>query len=376
MDEWASLLLVFWLLWLVDGWRRPPVAAFGVIGGWRRARFRFASLLPPPWLPTRWSAVVLDIPFALSPAGISNRACGAAGRPTDAPAVAVGWTWADIKEVTVKNGWIEINGRRFCRETGHLGARQLLLLARETEAARAARIVGLIRRWLRPAHLRRRALALTIRSSMAATANAFFVSVALVVTLYFVGRITHRLTPFWADLGGRLLPLLALYLALLHVVGVVSAWLAMRRLKPVQPAKRGSALFTALMLPPQALRLRAVLADGFFPPQHPLGFAAAFAASAQMRELAFAALSDLRWPLGPTADTPLAQEIAGWYRAELARQLAPLVNSAGLKEAELFAAPVADGPETVSYCPRCLCQFVAGRTHCPEGIELRRVAKS
>ncbi len=374
MNEWASLLLVFWLLWLVDGWRLPPVARFGVTG-WKRVRLHFARLLPPPWLPTGWSTVVADIPFALSPAGIANRACGAAGRPTDAPAAATGVAWTDIKEVTTKDGWIEINGRRFCRDTGHLSAKQLLELAREPEATRPARIVWWMRRWLRPAHLRRRVRVLLAHSSLAATTNVFFLAVALLVTAYLVGQITHRLTPYWAGVGGHLWGLFVIYLALLHLIGVVGAWLALRRLKAVQPGKRGSSLFTALLLPPQALRLRAVLADGYFPAQHPLAFAFACAKPAQVRTLAFDTLSDLRWPLGTTADAPLAQEIATWFRAELTKQLAPHIRAAGIKEAELFAAPVADGPTSVSYCPRCRSQFTAGRTHCPEGIALLPVAK-
>ena len=375
MNEWATLLLVFWLLWLIDGWKLPPVARFGLAGGLRHARLRFARVLPPAWLPTGWTAVAADIPFVLSPAGLCNRPAGSAGRPADAPGVAAAWAWADIKEVAVKDGWIEINGRRFCRDTGHLNAPQLLALAWETDAARPARIAWWIRRWLRPAHLRRRAWVLGGHSAISATANTLFLLLAAVVTLYLTGMVAHRLPLAWADLGGRLLPLLAGYLALLHGVAVVAAGRALRRLKAVQPEKRGSAWFTALLLPPQALRLRALLGEGFFPAQHPLAYALAFAAPAQLRELAFDTLSDLRWPLGAAGDTPLAQEITGWYRTELAGQLVPLLRAAGIKEAALLAAPAPEGSASVSYCPRCQCQFTGPRTHCPQGIELQPVAK-
>ena len=90
----------------------------------------------------------------------------------------------------------------------------------------------------------------------------------------------------------------------------------------------------------------------------------------------FAALPVQQVTVGAADDTPLAQEIADWYRAELTKQLAPLIRAAGIKETALFAAPAPEGPTSVSYCPRCRCQFTGPRTHCPEGIQLLPVVKS
>ncbi|HEX2861974.1 MAG TPA: hypothetical protein VHN79_10055, partial [Lacunisphaera sp.] len=91
MTEWASVLFVFWILWLVDGVKLPPADRFGLVGRGRRARLSYGRGLFPGWLPGNWRAGVADIPFSLSPLGISNRPAGAAGRPAEAPARATAW---------------------------------------------------------------------------------------------------------------------------------------------------------------------------------------------------------------------------------------------------------------------------------------------
>lgn len=370
------MLLVFWALWLVDGIKLPPVARFGVTGRSRRGRLVFGRLLLPAWSPAAWRVVAADIPFALSPAGICNRPAGAAGRPAGAPARAIAWAWSEVRETAVKDGWILINGARFCRDTGHLRAAQILGLARLSEAERTARVGWWLQRWLRPAHLRRRADALAGRTTMPALLNALFLALAVVITLYLVADGANRLAPKQAEAVARSLPLVAGYLVLLHLAALIATWRAVRRLKVPGEDKRSIALFSAALLPPQALRLRALAGDGWFPAQHPLALALAFARQPELTALAFQTLGDLRWPVGEADDSPLTRTITAWHRAQLAQRLAPLLNAAGIQEAELFRAPRADGPASCRYCPRCRSQFTSETARCAHGVELRPVAGS
>ena len=374
MTEWASVLLVFWALWLVDGIKLPPVARFGVTGRGRRARLVFGRLLLPAWSPTAWRTVATDIPFTLSPAGIANRPAGAAGRPPEVSLRATAWAWADVRETAVKDGWILINGARFCRDTGHLRASQILGLARMEETVRAVRIGWWLQRWLRPAHLRRRARVLAARTATAMQLNALFLIVAVLVTVYLLADGASWLSPARAEAVADRLPLLAGWLALLHVIALVVTWRAVRRLKVPGEDKRPIALFSAALLPPQALRLRALAGEGWFPAQHPLALALAFAPKPELTVLSFQTLGDLRWPVGEADDSPLAKSIAAWHRHELAQRLAPLLTAAGINETELFQAPRADGPASCRYCPRCRSQFTSETARCAHGVELRRVA--
>ncbi len=370
------MLLVFWALWLVDGIKLPPVARFGVTGRGRRARFVFGRLLMPGWSPAAWRVVATDIPFALSPAGISNRPVGAAGRPTEIPSRATAWAWADVRETALKDGWIFINGARFCRDTGHLRASQILGLARMEETVRAERIGWWLQRWLRPAHLRRRARVLAGRTTIPVQLNILFLIMAGIITGYLLADGASYLSPTQAEAVAHRLPLIAGWLALLHGIALVATWRATRRLKVPGEDKRSIALFSAALLPPQALRLRALAGEGWFPAQHPLALALAFAPRSELTTFAFQTLSDLRWPVGDAEDSPLAKAIAAWHRNELAQCLAPLLAAAGIQEAELFRAPRADGPASCRYCPRCHSQFTSETARCAHGVELRPVAKN
>jgi hypothetical protein len=376
MTEWASVLLVFWALWLVDGIKLPPVARFGVTGRGRRARLVFGRLLVPGWSPMAWRVVAADIPFTLSPDGICNRPAGSAGRPAEAPLRATAWAWAEVRETAVKDGWIHINGARFCRDTGHLRAAQILGLARLEAGARAARIGWWVQRWLRPAHLRRRTQVLVGRTVIAMQLNVLFLLLAVVITGYLLADGASRLTPKQAEVVARSLPLVAGYLVLLHGIALIATWRAVRRLKVPGEDKRPIALFSAALLPPQALRLRALAGDGWFPAQHPLALALAFARQPELAALAFQTLGDLRWPVGAADDPPLAKTIAAWQRTALAQRLSPLLDAAGVQEEELFRAPRADGPASCRYCPRCRSQFTSETARCAHGVELRPVAKT
>jgi hypothetical protein len=171
-----------------------------------------------------------------------------------------------------------------------------------------------------------------------------------------------------------MLPLLAVYLLLLHVIAMATIWRAIRRLKVPGEDKRTVGLFSAALLPPQALRLRGLAGEGWFPAQHPLAHALAFARKPELAALAFQTLGDLRWPLGEDGDPPLAREIVRWHRATLAEKLGPLLAAAGIAEAELFQAPRGDGPDSRRYCPRCGSQFATEAERCPHGVGLVPVA--
>lgn len=381
MSEWVSVLAVFWALWLIDGARLAPRRVFTVVGfgrAARRARAVFSRLSLPGFLPAAWRIQMADVPFAVSPAGLWNRPAGAAGRPAEFPVERRVWCWSEIRQVGVARGWIFINGARFCPDTGHLAAPQLLALAALPAAAREARLRTLMAAWFRPAHLRRRVHVLHARTRLAAALNSAAFAAYLAITVYVGGDIASRLSLEWTErLVYTLLAGLA-GLAALHFAAVVAATRSIRRLKPVASQKRGANLLSAAVMPPQALRLRALAGEGFFPAQHPVAIAVAVGSPATRNQLAFQALADLRWPIGDGRDEPTpaaATEIAAWFGAETERHLSRLLAAAGVAVPALFAAPTPDAPASCLYCPRCRDQFVAGPARCPHGIALQPVRR-
>lgn len=372
MSEWVSVLAVFWVLWAVDGWRLPARRMFTFVGReWGAgARGVYQRLsVPGPW-PGSWRVTATDVPLSVAPVGLCNRPAGTAGRPAEGPKKVVAWRWAEVREVGVAKGWIFINGGRFCPDTGHVTAREILTLAQLPAAAREARLGGLIARWFRPVHVRRRARVLVGRTRGPAGLNLLVMIAMAALTIYVVGDFAARIPTRSSEALATALPWMLLGLLAVHLTAVVMVWRAVKRLKPVAAQKRGANLFSALMMPPQAMRLRALAGEGFFPAQHPLAVGLAFARDRGLRDWAFHVVADLRWPLTEAEDPPLAREVTAWFRGALAREIEPRLQRAGVEVAGLLAAPAPDAPASSAYCPRCGAQFVAGRAACPNGVAL------
>jgi len=374
MSEWTSVLAVFWVLWALDGVRLAPRWLFTLIGDPRprRARIFYARWGVPGFSPTSWRITVADVPVSLSPEGVCNVPTGSAGRPAETPARAQAWRWAEVREVGVANGWIYVNGARFCADTGHVSAPELLALARLDPTTREKRIRAIVRRWFRPAHLRRRARVLAGRTPVPTLLNVVTLAGFVALTVYVVGGFAERLSPRTSAVIGDTLPAVVGALFLVHLTAVIVAWRTVKRLRPVAPQKRGAALFSALLLPPQALRLRALLGEGFFPAQHPLAAIGAFGRQRALERWGFCVLADFRWPLPlPGGEPPLAREIVAWFRPVLEPQVERLIADKGIAIKHLLAAPTPDAPQSCSYCPRCRDQFVGGPKECPHGVALQ-----
>lgn len=374
MSEWLSVLAVFWVLWVIDGLRHAPrrIFTFRLRPGARaNARATFARLSWPAWLPFGARIVAAEVPLTFSPLGVCNQPAGSAGRPAETPLRRQAWRWGDVREVGVAGGWIFVNGERFCPDTGHVSAPQLLAIARLPAAQREAPLRRIVASWFRVATVRRRTRALAGRTRVVATLNAVTLALLAALTIYVVADAPSRVPAEWTE---RLVFVVAGWVALifgLHVAAVLAAYRALRRLQPVTAQKRGANLLSAALLPPQALRLRGLLGEGFFPAQHPLGVALAVAGPRTVADCAFAALADLRWPLPEHTTEPLAEEIRGWFQAALEKEVTARLAAVDLAPATLLAPPRPDAPASCAYCPRCRDQFVAGRTVCPHGIALQ-----
>jgi hypothetical protein len=375
MSEWFSVLAVFWALWALDGVKLGRVRLFSLGGLGPRWRIRYSRWSRPGLLPFGARVQMADVPLALSPAGVCNVPVGAAGRPTQPPAAPKAWRWAEVRDVGVAQGWIFINGQRFCADSGHVTAPQLLALAGLAPDRREGRIRRLVGRWFRVDHLRRRLQVLRRRTRLAAALNSASLAGFAGITIYIGADVASHLSPQWSTAIANALPVILIALLLLHVAAMISAWRAARRLRPVGLTKRGANLFSAALLPPQAMRLRTLLAEGYFPAQHPLAAILAFGGATDRAAWAFHAIADRRWPLLAPGDA-LGRDITQWFGSVLDAELGPRLAAAGVSTESLLAAPVADAPASCSYCPRCRDQFVAGSTTCPHGIALQPVRRS
>jgi hypothetical protein len=378
MSEWGYLLATFWVFWLVDGLRWTRRASWNVAAGLRptRARVEFGRWHWPSVWPAGWRTLAPEVPFSLSPEGICNRPAGNAGRPVDAPSVASAFRWEDVRTVTRERDWLHINGHRFCPDTGHLSPAEILSFAALPHETRGPALQAVTTRWLRPAHLHRRTRILRHHTAGSVAANQAALLGAILTTFILLAGPAEWLPETTLARLGALLPALVTGIGVLHAVGIILARQALRRCRPARPFTPDTRLHSAALFPPQALRLRALISERFFPPQHPLAFALAFSSPSTRAQMAFDVLADLRWPAGGERDPSGAREITAWWRQTLEATVRRQLAAIDLNAETLLAPPSPSSPDACLYCPRCRDQFVAGPARCIHGVPLQPLAGS
>lgn len=381
-SEWWSILVVFWGLYLADGLRggrRSRLYFYQWILS-RVARGRFAQsswfLIPP--MPSAWVIVAEDLPASLAPEGLTNWPSGSASRPPPLPDHVVAFRWEEIKKVEDRLGWIFVNDCRFVPATPALSAAALNTLVRELSPLSPPARSERLRAWhsgrFVAASLSRRLRSALSRTRPLAFLNTLQVTLLLALTLYLVVDGPARVRPELSEALANALPAFLATCAGLHVIAVVWLYRLHRRIHPKSGQERVSLLFTALLVPAQALRLRLHLTVKLASGRHPLAVAIACAHPAALRTLAASTVRDLRWPRLPDNLPPhivmLVRSASAVLEPVVLDTLARL-DSALCAEV-LLAPPVRVSSEACAYCPRCGDEFTRADSRCPHGIPLSR----
>lgn len=227
-------------------------------------------------------------------------------------------------------------------------------LARTPVERRGVAIDDALRRGLDPDVVRERLktferLAPTV--SVLASAHLLFVFGVAPIVVSRVGFETS-----WAALLAGL--------AAITLANAVAFVLAHRRLFPTEAATRWGLAGQMLVVPISAARSRDLLARDLFDGCDPV-LVSALLGGADTRPAVLAALRDLAHPARPgerIADLDARATLDGFrarWRARLVEALAPLDVDASLAD----VAPPRE-PGALSYCPRCLMQFVARDVSC------------
>lgn len=382
MSEWPLLIAAFWFWYFADCvkfGRRARLVLSRALGGVRAAASHGAVALISP-SPLGWHVCAEDPPVSFSPEGLSNVPVGSAGRPAPMPVLAKAWRWEEIRQLSARRGRVFINGEYFCPITPFTTAAVLRELIdgckNRTLAAREAWLAARVADWFRTARLGRQQRLLAGRTGSLAVWAGFGMGLAMLVSGYLVFGGMLPLGEVLAARVGQTLPLLGLYLLGLHVCLVVAGWIAHRKLMPGRGEARFSLLFSALLLPPQAYRLRSRIGAEYLRAGHPLAWLAVVGRQEDFVLYARQALTDLRWPLPPAHveanELKLHQAIGSWTAARVEVEVARLLALRGVSEAGLLAAPKRDCAESCAYCPRCGSQFTTPEGRCPHGIGLAK----
>ena len=425
MAEWWSVVAVFWALYLVDGvslgrrerlflsswrggcswrprcivellfWRKdkraketakPAVARPTRTAGLTQASWFF----PPPW-PWAYALALDDLPAGLAADGLGNWPAVSTARPPWTPDTLRAIRWEQVEAAATRGGWLMVGGRRVSPATEALDAAGLRHLAERlkplAKKERAAAIAAWQARRFSVLRARRRLAVALHRTRGLALMNTLQTGGWLALSAGLLSGVFDPVPaagqPFepWRHLDALQTPwwILAAWLVFAHGLSVFDAWGLHRRLYPARKEERANLVFSALLLPAQALRLRAALLRPLGRGLAPLAGALAVGTPAAARAAAEATLRDAEHPMRPATLPALlagiADEAAALTRPALERALADATAGglAGVRPADLLAPPARPGPGVCAYCPRCGDEFVRADGVCPQGVKLKAI---
>lgn len=379
-SEWWPILAVFWVLFLVDGVRGGRRNRLFFFAWWNR-RTPNARVMHASWhcvipLPAAWTLLTDDLPASLAPEGLTNWPSASAGRPPPLPERVVSLRWEEVERVEQHGGWIHINGGAFTRATSALTAGTLDRLARKLKPLPMDERAACLRHWhagrLSVVRLRRRLRSALGRSRGIVILNTFQAALVLVLTLYLLLDGPARIASRQSEALASLLPAFFAGYLVLHIAAVFWFSRLHRRYFPRAAQERASLVFTALFVPPQALRLRQQLMGKLAEGYHPVAIALALGRPECVHEIAADTIRDVRHPRQPItlpdSAAALARSATTVIEPLLLDRLA--ADPTYPKLDALLAPPRRETSRTCAYCPRCGDQFTAPDARCGHGVPL------
>jgi hypothetical protein len=188
--------------------------------------------------------------------------------------------------------------------------------------------------------------------------------------LLFVMLVVIPLT-IWFSGWRQALPIVAVCLGL--SVRQIFTYLRVDRIfqKPFATERR-TRVVTMVLSPPAAVRVRDYLSRDLFVSFHPLAVARATCDEATSHRFASQQIRRLLFPADFEKHN-LSCPAAAWFNREWRSAIQEWTQREFRNPESLIEAPIQQNPASLSYCPRCVEEFVVTRTECPDcvGVGLR-----
>jgi len=377
LSDGQTLLLVLALLYLSECllWaKRQSVAFISVLGGTARVTYAhqwlgnasggilFLNPLPPA------GSVFLShlSPISISPSGIcafNLQTLPSGGRTPSQTGHSLSFT--DIRTVSVDDAHLLLNGERFtkCATSGE-GRRLATLIARMIKASPSQR-ESLARSWITKQFDVEEAAARlgdgkkTIKL-LQPVSWAFFLFLFLLI-------------PIWVRAEGLLEPLILI--VVLMLAGVIATgtlfWKAHQKLYPEETTERIESLVKMVLCPPAAIRAADLLTRNMLAHYSPLVLADLLTGHRE-RQFVRAFILDLQHPLQHEVVDETARSIVNWSASAQLSASLEYVKSGRFGQVVELLSPAQRAGNSISYCPRCQCQFVVHSVDCADcpGVEL------
>lgn len=373
VGEGQTLLLILVLLYLSECliWVKRESVVF--VSAWGR-RWRLAR--PSPWLGNARGGILFLNPLPpagrvflthLSPVSISPSGVCAFNLqtlPSEARSqyqsgefLALG----KIKEAGIDGAYLTINNQRFAKCATAKQARALAKLITTMAKTAGAKREGMARNWIAKQFAMTEAM-LLLKQSQAWLKPIQSLSLILFLFLFVF---TPALGAIYG-LMSLIVPVAVVMFALAIEIAILFHR-AHKKLYPAESSERLESLVKMILCPPVAIRAADILTKNLLADFSPIVLAGVLPGSGEQQFVRSVVL-DLKHPLSHELADASAVETITWTANE---QLNVCLEQVKFKPEEL-RAPTQREEHSISYCPRCQCQFVVAAVECPDcpGVKL------
>jgi hypothetical protein len=377
MSDGQTLFLVLSLIYLVECflWVRKQSVAF--LSPWlRRVNIATASfgnayggfLIMNPLPPLGYVFLSHLSPVSISPMGVcafNVQALPSVGRPTQSGR---SLAFAEIVGASVDGAYLLINNERFSKCATAAQARAISELINKTAGVppsdREAIILSYTAKQFAEDEIAR----------ISREGSSFIKPIRLMCTILFLFLFVA--TPILVGTFGLLRFFFPVALLMLGFAIQISVMFHRARKALFPDESRLDQMITMILCPPVAIRAADLLTRDLLSLYNPV-VVASLLAGTRAQQFVRAFVLDLQHPIKHVLTDETSVEIINWAREkQLGFCLEHLKHSSYLKPEVLLTSPEPSG-DSISFCPRCECQFVVSAGECPDcpGLELVRFSE-
>ena len=377
IGEGETLLLILILLYLSECliWVKRESVAF--VSAWGR-RWRLA--VPPSWLGNASGGILFLNPWPpsgrvflshLSPISISPSGICAfnlqtlpseAGSPYQSGQF---WAFNKIKDAGADGAYLIINNEKFTKCATSKQARALAKLIGPIAKASGSKRESMARTWVVKQFATDEAAALLKESEQLIKP----VQQMGVILFLFLFVFTPSVA-FAFGLSSLIIPV-AVVMVVLAVEIAILFHRAHKKLYPAESSERLESLVKMILCPPVSIRAADILTRNLLAEYSPIVLASVLPGSGE-QQFVRGVILDLKHPLRHEISEAEAEQAIAWTANEQLNVCLEQVKKGRYLKPEELLAPTQREENSISYCPRCRCQFVVSEGECPDcpGVEL------
>jgi hypothetical protein len=377
IGEGPTLLLILVLLYLSECviWVKRESVAF--VSAWG-SRWRLA--VPPSWMgnanggllflnplpPSGRVSVSHLSPVSISPSGIC--AFNLQTLPSEARSPYQSGEFVPFRTIrdSASDGvYLIINKEKFtkCATAGQ--ARALAKLVGAIAKAQASKRENIARSWVVKQFAADEAAA-RLQESEKLIKPVQQMGVTLFLFLFVLTpglAFTYGFTPL-------IIPVAVVMVALAVEIGILFHR-AHRKLFPAESSERLESLVKMIICPPVSIRAADILTRNLLAEYSPIVLASVLPGSGET-QFVHSVILDLKHPLAHEVVDEAAEQTIAWTANEQLNVCLDHVKKGHYLKPEELLAPTQREENSISYCPRCRCQFVVSDDECPDcpGVQL------